>query len=360
MAVKQLADGRWQADVTLAGGKRARRIFNKRAEAVAFEASHEKQKYEAKLVRVGLQVERYSMEQAIRDFEMSKHALRPSSLKRYGAVLRQLLAFCSACGITYVHQFSPDHATWLYNELIREKPDPKGSTSRLMTPRPKTVNMFLSVIRAVFAHEVAKGHILRSPFLHIKNLPKRREPPDYYKRDELQRFFAQTMHPAYRTAFLGLLHTGLRFAELANMRWSDVDLASGYIHVRAHGSFQPKTHNSLRAIPINATLRSLLSSPNATRVPGDFVFCSPYGRQMRERSLLHVCKVIARRAGISTHAHLHRFRHTFASHLVQQKVPLESIKQLLGHSSITQTEIYAHNESEGLLPDVLSLDTLFN
>ena len=66
MAVKRLEDGRWQADVTLSDRRRVRRIFNKKSEAVAFEASLEKKKCDVKLVRVGLQVERYSMEHAIR------------------------------------------------------------------------------------------------------------------------------------------------------------------------------------------------------------------------------------------------------------------------------------------------------
>ena len=80
---------------------------------------------------------------------------------------------------------------------------------------------------------------------------------------------------------------------------------------------------------------------------------------MRERLLIYICKRTAARAGITSRAFLHKFRHTFASHLVQQRVPLESIKQLLGHSSVTQTEMYAHNESDHLHDDVLALDALF-
>ena len=81
---------------------------------------------------------------------------------------------------------------------------------------------------------------------------------------------------------------------------------------------------------------------------------------MRERLLIYFCKKYARLAGITSRAYLHKFRHTFASHLVQQGVPLESIKQILGHSSITQTEIYAHNESDHLHRDVRLLDGLFD
>ncbi|MBL0176869.1 MAG: hypothetical protein IPP94_16680 [Ignavibacteria bacterium] len=98
MAIRKLEDDRYQVDVVRPNGTRARRIFDKRRDAVAFEAQIRKEKYEAKLVRTGLKKERYLMEQAITDFETSKKSLRASSIKRYRSILHQLRIFCDACG----------------------------------------------------------------------------------------------------------------------------------------------------------------------------------------------------------------------------------------------------------------------
>jgi len=92
----------------------------------------------------------------------------------------------------------------------------------------------------------------------------------------------------------------------------------------------------------------------------DLVFTSPNGKKLRQRSLLAKCKAIAENAKILSKATLHKFRHTFATILIQNGVPIQNIKELLGHASIAQTEIYAHNKSDYLHQDVARLDNLLN
>ncbi len=67
---------------------------------------------------------------------------------------------------------------------------------------------------------------------------------------------------------------------------------------------------------------------------------------------------IAKEAGISSRAFLHKFRHTFATHLVRNRVPLERVQKLLGHSSITETLIYAHLIPDDMHEDVSVLNKL--
>lgn len=360
MAIKKLEDGRWQADSVRADGKRARRIFNRRSEAVAFEATLNRERYESKLVRTGLLTQRYPMDRAIDDYEATKGVLRPSSIKRYKAIFHQLRVFTKACNIQYVDEFSPDHATLLFNELIREKRDPKGNTDRMMTPKPRTVNQFLQHIRSFFEYEMRKDHIHKNPMRHIRNLRTDRALPEYYTQEELQRFFAQEMPVAYRNAFLALLHSGMRFAELANLSWEDIDLQNALLYVRSKTDFKTKTHNAERAIPMNGTLLHVIRSMQPPSDVKSVVFTSPGGRKLRAQSLLDVCKKFMHRANVDSRAYLHKFRHTFATHLVQQGKSLESIKELLGHSTIRETEIYAHNRSDHLHNDVRVLDDLMS
>jgi len=76
-----------------------------------------------------------------------------------------------------------------------------------------------------------------------------------------------------------------------------------------------------------------------------YPFCSPTGKQLKERRMLEVCKRVAADAGIKSRAFLHKFRHTYATLLIHRGVPIESIKELLGHWSVVQTEAYAHNNT---------------
>jgi integrase/recombinase XerD len=90
----------------------------------------------------------------------------------------------------------------------------------------------------------------------------------------------------------------------------------------------------------------------------DYVFTSATGKKLRERKLLASCKLIGIKAGIKKNCYLHKFRHSFATHLVRKRVPIERIQKLLGHSSITETQIYAHLSSNSMHEDVSVLNGL--
>jgi site-specific recombinase XerD len=89
-----------------------------------------------------------------------------------------------------------------------------------------------------------------------------------------------------------------------------------------------------------------------------YPFCSPTGKQLKERRTLEVCKKVTEDAGITSRAFLHKLRHTYATLLIQRGTPIESIKELLGHWSVVQTEAYAHNNIDHLLPQVSRLNKL--
>jgi site-specific recombinase XerD len=344
MSIKKNLKGRWVADVNLYGGKRIMRTFDRERDARAFERRTRLEHHE----RRGEETPRYLIQTAIDDFKHTKAHLRPNTVKRYRSVFNRLKKFCSDHHIEYVDQFTPDIAKILYRELTSERVDPTGNTERMRKARPKTINMFLVTYKAFFAYEVAQQHLTKSPMAHIKSVSVEKQRPEYYTTEELAAFFQQRMPQAYREAFMGLLLTGMRFAELANLRWDDVDFENQVLRVVSRESHRTKTHNAVRAIPMNAELHEMLHEIQRNPRSTTFPFCSPTGKQLRERKLLAVCKDVADRAGIMSRAFLHKFRHTFATLLIQNEVRLEDIKELLGHSSITETEIYAHHTSDHL------------
>ncbi|MBU1680919.1 MAG: site-specific integrase [Bacteroidetes bacterium] len=113
-----------------------------------------------------------------------------------------------------------------------------------------------------------------------------------------------------------------------------------------------------RAIPMNNILESLLKPLVGDKRSEKYVFPSTKGTQIRERRILDICKSIAIKANIASRAYLHKFRSTYATALIHRGVPIQNIKELLGHWSVIETEIYAHNKSDHLHPDVSKLDSL--
>ncbi len=360
MAIKQKKNGNYLVNTRDQDGTRLKRTFRTKREAEAFDSSIKLQKYENQLVRNGVKSARYLFTQAIKDYLLAKSDLRPASYRKYSFVLLELQKFAQAIGLKYIDEFTPDHATLLYNELIKEKETIRGKQKIKARAKPKTVNFFLVAVKAFFQQEYIKEHIKRNPMLHIRNLKVEKRKPEFYTKEELKLFFAQPMDESYRLAFMGLLFTGMRFAELANITWEDVDFGNRLLLVRPKENFKTKTSNSERAIPINNILYELIAFDYPNRLSDKYVFTSPQGNQLRERRMLVVCKTIALKAGITSNSYLHKFRHTYATMLIQTGVPIQNIKELLGHWSVIETERYAHNNSDYLHHDIARLDNLLS
>lgn len=358
MAIRQKSNGKYVADVRDEFGVKHIRTFQAKTEAKAFEAKHTKKKYENHLIKSELKNQRYLIDRELDHFEQTKLDLRPGSIKRYKYIIGQIRLFARALGILYVDEFSPDHATLFKEHLMQEKVDPKGSTNRILKAKPKTINFYLATAKAFLQQEYIKGHIGRNPMLHIKNVRVEKRKADYFSIAELKAFFNQEMDEAYRHAFMGFLLTGMRFSELANLTWSDVDLKALTIHIHSHDGFITKTHNAERVIPIGADLFKLLSMIHGNNNGNGLVFLSPKGHILRERHLLSKCKAIAELAKIESKVTIHKFRHTYATMLIHRGVSIQNIKELLGHASVVQTEIYAHNKADHLHNDVSKLDNL--
>jgi len=135
------------------------------------------------------------------------------------------------------------------------------------------------------------------------------------------------------------LHTGCRSGELLGLQWSRVDMKERLIHLEGEHTKAGKR----RSVPLNSEAhRALLARANvrATHCPGSpWVFANETGQRIQsvKRSFATAC----RRAGIEDFR-IHDLRHTCAAWLVSAGVALPEVRDLLGHSSITMTEKYAH------------------
>jgi integrase len=158
--------------------------------------------------------------------------------------------------------------------------------------------------------------------------------------------------PEYKMLFYLALHSGLRKGELLGLQWKSVDLDSGTIHVRqqySHGAVTPpKTAAGRRYVPIDPDTTEQLKRWRAVaRRPGDgidLVFPSSTGwYQSASNVNSRGFKPALSRAGLPSSIRFHDLRHTYASMAIAAGVPLNDLKVVLGHSSISVTaDIYGH------------------
>ena len=138
--------------------------------------------------------------------------------------------------------------------------------------------------------------------------------------------------PHLKPIVVTALNTGMRKGEILGLRWEQADLRHGFIllHITKNGE--------RREIPINSTLRATLEAiPHS--LESEYVFVDRNGSPFKDvkRSFRTAC----RRAGISDFR-FHDLRHVFASHLVMGGVDITTVKELLGHKTLTMTLRYAH------------------
>ena len=141
------------------------------------------------------------------------------------------------------------------------------------------------------------------------------------------------------------LYAGLRRNELYFLRWKDIDLRHKQINVSPHGEFTPKNKKSA-TIPINSKLLEILKNAwpkNSDFEDSQYIFGKYHKPDWVDptHSLSKHFSYLAKKAGV-TDAGLHDCRHTFASYLVQIGIPLLVVKELLRHSDIQSTMVYAH------------------
>ncbi|MBT8316625.1 MAG: site-specific tyrosine recombinase XerD [Lutibacter sp.] len=146
-----------------------------------------------------------------------------------------------------------------------------------------------------------------------------------------------------RTILETLYSCGLRVSELTNLKISDLFFEEGFIQVIGKG-------NKQRFIPINSLTQKYIENYrtsirvhiNVQKGFEDTLFLNRRGKNLSRVMIFTIIKNLAEKAGIKKKISPHTFRHSFATHLLERGADLRAIQQMLGHESITTTEIYMH------------------
>jgi tyrosine recombinase xerD len=157
-----------------------------------------------------------------------------------------------------------------------------------------------------------------------------------------------------RAAIEMLYSCGLRVSELCNLLLSDLYLDEGFLRVTGKGNKQRLVPISERAIRELKSWFAFRNSINIKAGEEDYVFISATRKKHLSRiTVFHNIKVYAEQAGIQKTISPHTFRHSFATHLLEGGANLRAIQTMLGHESISTTEIYTHIDRRFLRDQIL-------
>lgn len=146
-----------------------------------------------------------------------------------------------------------------------------------------------------------------------------------------------------------LYSCGLRVSELITLTLSDLFFDEGFIKVTGKGSkqrFVPVSRSTCTYI--NLYIESYRNTLPVQKGFEDIVFLNRRGKQLTRAMIFTIVKRLAEKTGLKKNISPHTFRHSFATHLLQNGADLRAIQQMLGHESITTTEVYLHTDRSHL------------
>ncbi len=213
----------------------------------------------------------------------------------------------------------------------------------------------ISGLRAFYKFLLVEDLLDDDPTELLESPSMRRKIPEVLSVHEVQALLQAVdlsdPHGQRNRAILEMLYAcGLRVSELVNLRLTQLFLAANFLKVLGK-------NNKERLVPIGAeavkfltiyldTIRNL--QPNIKKEAENIVFLNRRGGKMSRVMVFLIVKEFAAKAGITKNISPHTFRHTFATHLVEGGADLKAVQDMLGHESITTTEIYTHLDTEYL------------
>ena len=214
-----------------------------------------------------------------------------------------------------------------------------------------TVHRKMSALRTLFRYMRRHELINADPMAGLKLPKKPKQLPVFVAEDALSklldefRFGDNFSGIRDRTVVEFLYLTGMRRSELTGLRDADVDLSAGQVRVTGKRDKQ-------RVIPLTAgfvkSLRSYIEAREEKGFSGGWFFVTDRGNKMYDRSVYNIVTRYLAMVTTVEKKSPHVLRHTFATHMLNRGADLNSIKELLGHASLSATQVYTHNTFEQL------------
>ena len=224
----------------------------------------------------------------------------------------------------------------------------------------------ISGIRSFYSYCTMEQLVEKDPTVLLETPRLKRKLPDVLSYEEIESVIKaidlSKPEGERNKAILETMYScGLRVSEVVNLRLSNLYLDVGFIRVIGKGDKE-------RLVPVGAdAVKQILLYRNTVRVhqkiqPGheDIIFLNRRGAALTRVMIFIMLKELVKKAGIRKNISPHTFRHSFATHLVEGGADLRAVQEMLGHESITTTEIYTHLDRAFLRETLEKFHPAFN
>jgi tyrosine recombinase XerC len=210
-----------------------------------------------------------------------------------------------------------------------------------------TINRKISAIRRFFRYHMRENHITADPSAHITSAKTFRHLPDFLTLEEMARLLdslpeATEKEPRDKAILELLYATGIRVGELVGLKKKDIRFDESLVRVMGKGGKE-------RLVPVHERALGLLRRyldvcPSEERQ----VFLSLRRHPLQERDVRRILDHALRAMAFAKHITPHKIRHSFATHLLEKGADLRMVQELLGHSSLSTTQVYTHVTMESM------------
>lgn len=216
--------------------------------------------------------------------------------------------------------------------------------------KKSSISRKVSALKIFFKLMIRKNIINSNPLQYTTTIKKDRLLPTFLTKEEVTKLLdlisSNNLTNSRDRAILELMYSsGLRISELASLNESDLDIYEGLVTVLGKGSKE-------RIVPVGDValnfLRNYLKFKSQSKFNEKALFINRYGRRLSVRGIRKIVAHWVKTASLHKKVSPHTFRHTFATHLLESGCDLRSIQEMLGHKSLSTTNVYTHVTLERL------------
>jgi integrase/recombinase XerC len=221
--------------------------------------------------------------------------------------------------------------------LLHEREYSKSTTARK-----------LATLRSFYKFCLRHSYVQNSPLITVRTPKQDKRLPKCLDAEEVTKLLTApedaTLLGARDRAILETLYsTGMRVSELVGLNFADMDLAGQAMHVRGKGKKERITPlGPTAAAAIQRYLELRQSDPKSGNFDPQAVFVNKHGQRLSTRSVRRKLDKYLLQCGLDPSISPHTLRHSFATHMLNSGADLRSVQELLGHQSISTTQVYTH------------------